>query len=112
MDKILMRKGESKVITFTVTDDETEDPIDVSLTTCTFKVKKSVLDTDVVITKGDADFDKSNGNEGLLHVEIKPVDTQDIEEADYTGELKIVFDDGSIDKSQEIMLVIEEPIND
>lgn len=112
MDTIIMRRGESKIITFTITDEETGDPIDVSTTTVTFKVKKSTLSTNAVITKEDTDFDKSNANEGLLHIEIMEVDTQGVEEADYTGELKIVFDDGSIDKSQEIMLIIEQPIND
>lgn len=112
MESINMRKGETKTIVFTVTDEDTGDPTPLTDATFTFKVKKSNLDEDAVLTKEDESFDKAQAADGIVELPIEEDDTKDLDGADYTAELKIVFIEGDIDKSQELLFILEEAIND
>jgi len=107
MTSLIMKQGEAKTITFTVTDSASA-AVDCSSTTCTFTVVSDYGGTQF-ITKADGVFDKTNAATGILTIDISATDSN-IPNKYYIGELKILFTSSNIDKSVDIDFIITKTV--
>jgi len=107
MTSLIMKQGEAKTITFTVTDSDAA-AVDCSSTTCSFQVVLTKGATPV-ITKADGDFDKTDAATGILTIDISDTES-DITSQFYIGELGITFTASNIDKSEDIKFIIDEAV--
>ena len=89
MAKATFYQGEARSIPFRVKDKKTGAWLDLTGCSCLLMVKRSPDDVDPVITKLDADFDKSGEASGYLSVFLTTSDTWQ-EPWTYTAELRIV----------------------
>lgn len=101
--KITLKAGEAKAVTFTVTS----AGVAVNLTdaTFTFIMKHYKTDSNIVVNKQDASFNKAQVSLGIVSVVLSAVDTNK-PEGEYVGELKIEFSPTNIDKSDDIIFKI------
>ena len=86
MSKVIVKQGEAKVLTLTVTD-EAGALVNLSSATLTLGVKDNASDLLFVIQKLDAAFDKASAASGVVKVPLTAADTNQAE-GDYVGELK------------------------
>jgi len=108
MTSLIMKQGEAKTITFTVTDSDAA-AVDCSSTTCSFIVAKKKGGT-AIISKADGDFDKTSAATGVLTITISGTESN-IDDSDYLSELKITFTSSNIDKSEDIVFNIKKSID-
>lgn len=110
MKTIMVKQGESKPITFTVTD-VAEAAVDLSAAALTLGVKKTKSDEDYVFSKEDAEFGKSQAALGIVTVDLTAVDT-DRPEGTYIGELKLEWPGhpSMVEKSADFYLKINRAI--
>ena len=110
MEKLLFKQTEAKTVTFTCLVDGAV--VDLSTATFSFMVKqyKTDLDAAAKITKVNADFGITSAATGILYLPLSSSDLN-LTPGDYIGELKITFSPVNIDKSEDIPIVIEQPIS-
>jgi hypothetical protein len=108
MARIILKKGEAKTLRFTVKD-SAGAPLSMSTATLSFQVKASKAGV-AIISKLDADFDKSQAASGVVTL---PLAEANLTQApgNYWAELKVVFSAADIDKSEDILFVIQEPVH-
>jgi hypothetical protein len=105
-NKLTLKQGEAKTITFTVKD-ASGVAVDLSEATLTFGVKAKKSDSAFAITKEDTDFDKADAESGVVFVDLTEADT-DLAEATYIGELKCSWAaDTVINKSADFFIQIK-----
>lgn len=106
-------KGEAKRnITFksvNIGDDGTESINDVSTAEVEFVVKKNQDDSENKIRKVTADFDRTDGSNGNLKLNLSSIDLN-LEPGCYVGQLKISFSSDNVDKSELIEITINPSI--
>ena len=104
MEIINLVKGEQKILKFVIKDAITKEPI--NLTDCEFSLvlKKNIDD----IEKSDTDFDKTEITNGIVKVTLTSDDLNEV--AKYQGQLKIVFPNDEIDKSNIFNILVSDSI--
>jgi len=108
MEKLVIKQGEAKTVTFTVTDAD-GGAVDLSAVTMFLGVKKDKSDTAYTFSHEDADFDKSQAASGIVSVDLSIEDT-DQPEATYIGELRLAWDGPVIKKSEDFFLQIKRAV--
>jgi hypothetical protein len=104
---VTLKQKEAKPIKFVAQADGA--PMNLSGATLFFGVKQTKNDTSFVFSKDDTQFDKSKAADGIVAVFLDTADTNQVPGA-YVGELKIEFLDGSIDRSDDLNVVIEQAV--
>ena len=105
-EKLTIKQGEAKTITFTVKD-AAGVAVNLSAATLTLGVKKAKADTTYALTKADAAFGKSLTASGIVTVVLAEADT-DLDEGTYIGELKCSWTGGAtINKSADFYIQIK-----
>ena len=109
--EIILKQKEAKRVTITVFDNG--NPADLSSSSLFMGIKNRKSDPTCCITKSDEQFDKSQAENGVVSVFFNSVDL-DQEPGPYVGELKIVFpdQDGTIEKTTDLKLLIDQSITD
>ncbi|MEM4720591.1 MAG: hypothetical protein QXT73_00840 [Candidatus Methanomethylicaceae archaeon] len=69
-------------------------------------VKKSKEDVNYVILKGDTEFNKAAADKGKVSIFLSETDL-DLPAGLYVGELRATFNDGTISKSQDVIIEID-----
>ena len=112
MANFVIKQGEAKTLTLTVTDQNGE-AVDLTGATLALTVKAKKTDTEETFAKEDADFNKSQQVEGIVSVFLTATDTNQTP-GPYMGELKAVWPGVNeiIEKSQDCYLTIEGAITD
>ena len=104
--KVILKKGEAKILKFTITSSAT---LGLASATYTFGVKQAKSDTSYIIQKTDGSFDKSSASSSIIRLPLTNTDT-DITAGTYLAELKTSFTDGQIDKSQDLQFVVQDAV--
>lgn len=107
MPTITIKQGETKTLKFTVTSDG--EAVDLTDATLTFAIKTLKTDTEYILEKENADFDRSSSSDGIVKVSLSSEDT-DREAGRYYGEFQTAFEAGDIDKSDDIIIMIEKAV--
>ncbi len=109
MAAISFKQGEARALNFTVS--EGGEPKDLSGASLAFIVKRRKSEAEVVISKADADFDKSKETAGVVSVFLTPEETGQ-GPGTYVGELTITFPGtpAVIEKSLDLTMAIEEAV--
>jgi hypothetical protein len=102
MNDITLKIKEQKVISFTFKD---AAGTIIPLTGCTFALKMKDSEGSDVITKVDADFDKSQVAAGIVKVTFT-VANLTLLAGEYVLELKTIFTTGEVDKSKTFIVNI------
>jgi hypothetical protein len=105
--KLQFKQGEAKSLQISLTSNG--EAVDLSGAVLSLGVKRSKADPEYVIFKEDQDFDKSRAAEGVLAVFFSATDLGQAP-GYYLAELKVAFEDGTIEKSRDISLIIEEAV--
>ena len=108
-EKLTIKQGEAKTITFTVKD-ALGAAVNLSAATLTLGVKRVKSDEAFSIYKEDADFDKTQAASGIVTVVLNSTDTDLPEKTSpYIGELVCswVGPPETINKSADFFLQIE-----
>ena len=110
MADIVIRNGEGKTLTFTITRDDAA--VDVSSATFTFKVKAQISDTTYLINKADSSFTKTGGSNGIVTLNIPASENTSalLPPGKYIAELQtVVTSDTDVDR-QEFSFIVNESI--
>lgn len=100
-------KGEQKILKFTLTDKITKLP--VNLTGCTLEFKMQIQGGGAkVIIKTDSQFDKTQAASGIVKITLTSDDLDTIGKFDC--QLKIIFPNGEIDKSEQFNIYVDSEI--
>jgi ribosomal protein S11 len=105
MEKMVIKQGEAKTITFTVKDAQGTG-VDLSAATLLLGVKKDKSEAEYTFAKTDQEFDKSQAASGIVAVNLSAADT-DQAEATYIGELKCAWAGPVIKKSEDFFLQVK-----
>jgi len=108
MNKIAIKQGEAKTITFTVTDG-LGAAVDLSEANLLLGVKKDKSDEEYTFTKTDEEFDKSQKAIGIVSVNLTATDT-DQPEATYIAELRLSWAGPVIKKSEDFFLQVKRAV--
>lgn len=104
---IKLKQKEAKTVQFTIKENNTA--LNVTGATFTFGFKENRSDTSLLVTKNHADFDTGSAANGIVSVTLTSTDL-DQDPGIYLGELKTQLSASNIDKSEDIILLIEEAI--
>jgi hypothetical protein len=106
-EKLTIKQGEAKTITFTVKDADGV-AVDLSSAELALGVKRNKTDASFAIQKDDADFETTQAASGIVSVDLSETDTN-LEEATYVGELKCSWTGPPvvIDKSADFYIQIK-----
>jgi hypothetical protein len=104
-NKLVIKQGEAKTITFTVKDAQGTG-VNLTGATLLLGVKKDKSEADYTLAKADADFDKSQAANGVVAVNLSAADTTQ-PEATYIGELRCAWAGPVIKKSEDFYLQIK-----
>jgi hypothetical protein len=106
---ITVKQREAKTLRFTCIS--AGAAVDLSTATLAFMVKgsKSDLDASAKISKSDADFGKTLASTGIVTLPLSSIDLNQTP-GRYYAELKITFDATNIDKSADMIFVIEQSV--
>jgi hypothetical protein len=107
-NKIVVKQGEAKTITFTVQDAQGTG-VDLSGAALLLGVKKDKSDAEYTFAKADEEFDKGQAASGIVAVDLSADDT-DQPEATYIGELKCSWDGPVIKKSEDFFLQVKRAV--
>ena len=108
MEKIVIKQGEAKTVTFTVKD-ALGTGVDLSGAALLLGVKKDKSEAEYTFSKTDPEFDKSQAANGVVSVNLSAADT-DQPEATYIGELKCSWTGPVIKKSEDFFLQIKRAV--
>jgi hypothetical protein len=100
-NKIFLKQGEVKSVAFVYN-------VDLIGATFFFGVKQKKSDTSYILSVDDADFDKSEIADMTAKMILNTSTLDDNRK--YFGELKVTWLSSSIDKTEDIILIIEEPV--
>jgi hypothetical protein len=104
-NKMMVKQGEAKTITFTVKD-ALGTGVDLSGATLLLGVKKDKSEADYTFAKADQEFDKSQAASGIVSVNLSATDTNQ-PEATYIGELKCTWAGPVIKKSEDLFFQVK-----
>jgi hypothetical protein len=107
-NKITLKSGEAKTITFTVNDAQGAG-LDLSGADLLLGVKKDKSDTDYTFSKADQEFDKSQAASGIVSVNLTATDTNQPESI-YIGELRCAWVGPVIKKSDDFFLQVKKAV--
>jgi hypothetical protein len=107
-NKIVVKQGEAKTITFTVKD-ALGTGVDLSGAVLLLGVKKDKSDTEYTFAKADQEFDKSQAASGIVSVNLTATDTNQ-PEATYIGEVRCSWTGPVIKKSDDFFLQIKRAV--
>lgn len=102
-----IKQGEKKFLVLTVKDANGQ-LVDLSGAALFLGFKSKKTDTTYTFSKEDASFDKSNGASGEVSVLLTETDTATA--GKFIGELKVTFQDTTIEKSVDFYLYIEQAV--
>jgi len=108
MEKMVIKQGEAKTVTFTVKD-ALGTGVDLSGAALLLGVKKDKSEAEYTFSKTDPEFDKSQAANGIVSVNLSAADT-DQPEATYIGELKCSWTGPVIKKSEDFFLQIKRAV--
>jgi hypothetical protein len=108
MEKIVIKQGEAKTVTFTVKD-ALGSGVDLSGAALLLGVKKDKSDANYIFSKADQEFDRSQAANGIVSVNLTAADTNQ-PEATYIGELRCAWDGPVIKKSEDFFLQINRAV--
>jgi hypothetical protein len=108
MEKMVIKQGEAKTITFTVKDAQGTG-VDLSAATLLLGVKKDKSEAAYTFAKADQEFDKSQAASGVVAVNLSAEDTGQ-PEATYIGELRCAWDGPVIKKSEDFFLQVKRAV--
>jgi hypothetical protein len=108
MEKMVIKQGEAKTVTFTVKD-ALGTGVDLSGAALLLGVKKDKSEAEYTFSKADPEFDKSQAAAGIVSVNLSAADT-DQPEATYIGELKCSWTGPVIKKSEDFFLQIKRAV--
>jgi hypothetical protein len=108
MEKLVIKQGEAKTVTFTVKD-SLGTGVDLSGATLLLGVKKDKSEAEYAFAKDDQEFDKSQAAAGIVSVNLTPEDT-DQPEATYIGELKCAWAGPVVKKSDDFFLQVKRAV--
>lgn len=109
MAKIILKQGEAKTLTLTVTD-QSGVAVDLSGATLLLGVKKDKGEVAYIVSKLDAAFTKTLAELGVVTVNLSATDTNQ-PEGTYTGELRCAWGDGAVtEKSADFYLQIRRAV--
>lgn len=103
-----IKQGESLTLTFTYTDKDTGDAIDMSNYTMVLIVKNSPTQTTADITKLDAKWDKTDAASGIMAVTLTGIDTQNLDPETYHIEARAMYGSTVIKTRKDIRLLVIE----
>jgi hypothetical protein len=107
-DKLVIKRGEAKTITFTV-EDALGAGVDLSQATVLLGVKKDRSEAAYTFFKADQQFDKSQAASGILSVALTAADTNQ-PEGTYVGELQFTWTGPVIKKSKDFFLQVKRAV--
>jgi hypothetical protein len=84
-----LKQGEARTLGFIITDEDTNEPMDVSNYTYLMCVKQSPFSVDYAFSVESSAFGTTNANVGRITVFVTSAHTN-IEPMDYHGELRII----------------------
>jgi hypothetical protein len=107
MADLVLKQGEAKTITFTVTDADTGSAIDLTGCTLAFAMRLQNI-VAVVVSKVDGDFGRAGEATGVVTIFLTGTDTTQTP-GNYVGELKILFTGSpvAVDKSVDLDIIIQ-----
>lgn len=105
--QVAFKQKEAKILTLTVT--ENGNPVNLAGAELFLGVKKNKSDASYVFSKADADFNKAQAASGIVTVFLTNTDL-DQEAGPYVAELRVSYLDGTIDKSTDLILIINKAI--
>jgi hypothetical protein len=108
MNKMVVKQGEAKTITFTVKD-ALGTGVDLSGAALLLGVKKDKSEAEYTFSKTDPEFDKSQAVSGIVSVNLSAADTGQ-PEATYIGELKCTWPGPVIKKSEDFFLQVKRAV--
>ena len=108
MEKIVIKQGEAKTVTFTVKD-ALGTGVDLSGAALLLGVKEDKSEAEYTFSKTDPEFDKSQAANGIVSVNLSAADT-DQPEATYIGELNCAWTGPGIKKSEDFFLQIKRAV--
>ena len=108
MEKMVIKQGEAKTVTFTVKD-ALGTGVDLSGAALLLGVKKDKSEAEYTFSKTDPEFDKSQAADGIVSVNLSAADT-DQPEATYIGELKFAWAGPVIKKSEDFFLQVKRAV--
>ena len=108
MEKMVIKQGEAKTITFTVKD-ALGTGVNLTGAALLLGVKKDKADTEYTFAKTDPAFDKSQAASGIVKVDLTAADTNQ-PEATYIGELRFSWAGPVIKKSDDFFLQIKRAV--
>lgn len=104
---LTFKQKEAKTVTLTVK--EKGSPVNLAGAELFLGVKRDKGDVSYVFSKGDGDFQKARATEGVISVFLTTSDL-DQEAGPYVGELRVRYPDGTIDKSADLRLVVNQAV--
>jgi hypothetical protein len=107
-NKITLKQGEAKTVTFTVKDAQGTG-VDLSGSVLLLGVKKDKSEAEYTFAKDDQEFDKSQAANGIVSVNLSAEDT-DQPEATYIGELRCAWAGTVIKKSEDFFLQVKRAV--
>ena len=107
-NKLTIKSGEAKTITFTVKD-TLGTGVDLSGAALLLGVKKDKSEEEYTFSKTDQEFDKSQAANGIVSVNLSAADTNQ-PEATYIGELRCAWDGPVIKKSEDFFLQVKRAV--
>lgn len=108
---IILKQGEAKKLTFTVTD-ETGAAVDLTGCTIFLAVKRHKGEVDYTFSKDHDAFDLSQAAQGIVSVFLADTDTQQTP-GPYVGEMTVTFPGAApntVEKSGDLALSIERAV--
>jgi hypothetical protein len=103
-----LKQGEGRTLKFTVTDSD-GNPVDITSAVLTYTIKRTKNSTTELVQKTDDDFNKLDSASGIAKVTLSETDT-DLTQGIYYSELKVYFSANSVEKSDDILLIIEQAV--
>ena len=108
MEKIAIKQGEAKTVTFTVKD-ASGAGVDLSGAVLLLGVKRDKSEAEYTFSKADPEFDKTQAAGGIVSVNLSAADTGQ-PEATYIGELQCAWEGPVIKKSEDFFLQIKRAV--
>lgn len=102
--KLILKQREAKTLVFTITAGGILQ--DLRESELFWGVKKSKEDTTYVISKEDEKFNKDAADKGKVLIFLSESDL-DLPAGLYVGELRATFPDGTVSKSQDVLIEID-----
>jgi hypothetical protein len=108
MERITIKQGEAKTITFTVKD-AAGAAVNLTAATLLLGVKKDKGDTAYAFSKEDAAFNKGQAALGIVSVNLTAADTNQ-PEGTYIGEFKCAWAGPVVQKSEDFYFQIKRAV--